>query len=87
MFNVREKLNYYIHHAVNNPVIDLDEDELRQQAASLGTPVSSALSDPSFAQVAPQGLVIPGEGNNGAASMVFSLTLLTLVLVTSVFVI
>jgi hypothetical protein len=78
-----------MHTAVNNPVIDLDEDELREQATSLGMPVSAALSDPSFAQVAPQGLVIPepgsGTGNNGAASAVFSFTLLALVLVASVF--
>jgi hypothetical protein len=76
-----------LHAAVNNPVIDLDEDELREQATSLGTPISSALSDPSFAQVAPQGLVIPepGDGNNGAASVVFSFTFLTLALVAGVF--
>ena len=64
-------------------MIDLDQDELRQQAASLGTPISAALSDPSFAQVAPQGLVIPD--GNGAASVVFSFTLFTLVLVAGVF--
>ena len=78
-----------MHTAVNNPVIDLDEDELREQATALGTPVSTALSDPSFAEVAPQGLVIPepgaGDGNNGAASAVFSFTVLTLVLVAGVF--
>lgn len=77
-----------MHHTVNNPVIDLDEDELRQQAASLGMPVSMALNDPSFAQVAPQGLVIPeagGTDNNGAGSMVFSFTFLTLALVAGVF--
>ena len=77
-------------HTVNNPVIDLDEDELRRQAASLGMPVSAALSAQSFAEVAPQGLVIPeagaGGGNNGAASVVlFSFTLLALALVTSIF--
>jgi hypothetical protein len=71
--------------AVNNPVIDLDEDELRQQATSLGMPISAALSDPSFAQVAPQGLVIPEAGNNGATSVVFSFTLLALALVAGVF--
>ena len=71
---------------VDNPVIDLNEDELREQADSLGTPISAAFSDPSFAQVAPQGLVIPEAGNNnGAASVVFSFTLLTLVLVAGVF--
>ena len=78
-------------HAVNNPVIDLDEDVLREQAASLGTPISAALNDPSFAQVAPQGLVIPEEGgggstDNGAGSVVFSLTLLTIALVAGVFI-
>ena len=70
-------------------MIDLDENELREQADSLGTPVSTALNDPSFAQVAPQGLVIPepgdGTDNNGDGSVVFSLTLLTLALVAGVF--
>ena len=80
---------FYVHPpAVNNPVIDLDEDELRRQATSLGMPVSAALRDPSFAQVAPQGLVIPEAGstgnNNGAASVVFSLTLFALALVASI---
>lgn len=76
-----------IHHTVNNPAIDLDEDELREQAASLGMPVSAALSRQSFAEVAPQGLVIPeaGNNNNGAASVVFSLTLLALALVAGAF--
>lgn len=82
-------LLFCIHPAVNNPVIDLDEDELRRQATSLGMPVSTALRDPSFAQVAPQGLVIPEAGgtgnNNGAASVVFSFTLLALALVAGVF--
>ena len=80
-----------MHTAVNNPVIDLDEDELREQATALGMPVSAALGAPSFAEVAPQGLVIPepgaGGGNNGAASVVFSFTLLTLALVAGVFMI
>ena len=50
-------------------------------------PVSAALSDPSFAEVAPQGLVIPepDDGNNGAASVIFSFTLFALALVTGVF--
>ena len=79
-----------MHTAVNNPVIDLDEDELREQATSLGMPVSAALRDSSFAQVAPEGLVIPepGEGGSqgsGATSVFFSLTLLTLALVAGVF--
>ena len=39
--------NHFHHSAVNNPVIDLDEDELQKQADSLGTPVSDALNDPS----------------------------------------
>ena len=74
-------------HTVDNPVIDLDVDELRRQAESLGMPVSAALSDPSFAEVAPQDLVIPepGDGNNGAASVIYSSTLLALVLVAGVF--
>ena len=64
-------------HAVNNPVIDLDEDELQDQANSLGTPISDALNDPSFAQVAPSQLVIPG---NGGVKTVFSLSLSALLL-------
>jgi hypothetical protein len=82
MIIIRAKISTI--HTVNNPVIDLNEDELRQQATSLGTPISAALSDPSFAEVAPQGLVIPGE-NNGATSVVFSFTLLALALVAGVF--
>ena len=77
-----------MHTAVNNPVIDLDEDELREQAIALGMPVSAALSAQSFAEVAPQGLIIPepGAGNNGAASVVFfSFTLFALALVAGVF--
>ena len=75
-------------HTVDNPAIDLDVDELRRQAESLGMPVSAALSDPSFAEVAPQDLVIPepGAGNNGAASVVFfSFTLFALALVAGIF--
>ena len=78
-----------MHTIVNNPVIDLDEDELREQATALGMPVSAALSAQSFAEVAPQGLVIPEPGaggdSNGAASAVFSFTLLTLALVAGIF--
>ena len=59
---------------MNNPVIDLDEDELQDQADSLGTPISDALNDPSFAQVAPSQLVIPDNGNGGVKT-VFSLSL------------
>ncbi|MCG8626069.1 MAG: hypothetical protein MJE68_29240 [Proteobacteria bacterium] len=77
-----------MHTTVNNPVIDLDEDELREQATALGMPVSAALNAPSFAEVAPQGLVIPepgaGGGNNGAASAVYSFTLLALALVAGI---
>ena len=64
---------------MNNPVIDLDEDELQDQADSLGTPVSDALKDPSFAQIAPSQLVIPGTGNGGV-QIAFSLSLSALML-------
>lgn len=67
--------------SVNNPVIDLDEDELRQQAAEI-TSISTFFSDPSFAQVAPAGLVLPGDENtDGAATVFFSFTLLLLLLI------
>lgn len=76
----------FLHHAVNNPVIDLDEDELREQVMSLGSPVSDALNDPSFAQVAPSQLVIPGSTGNGDVKLASSLTLFALVLIAAIFV-
>ena len=66
---------------MNNPVIDLDEDELQDQADSLGTPISDALNDPSFAQVAPSQLVIPG---NGGVKIVFSLSLSALMMLVGI---
>ena len=76
----------YKHPTVNNPIIDIDEEELREQAASLGTPVSAALSDPSFAQVAPVGLVLPGdEQGSGATTVLISFTLFTMLLITTIF--
>ena len=64
-------------------MIDLDQDELREQADSLGTPISTALNDPSFAQVAPQGLVLPGA--NGATTTFISFSVLALMLLASIF--
>ena len=57
---------------VNNPIIEISQPELAQQAASLSTPVTTALSSASFAEIAPEGLVIPsGDGqtpdSNGGA--------------------
>ena len=61
---------------MNNPVIDITQQDLMMQATSLGTPVSTVLDSTSFAQIAPLGLVIPagdGQGqtpdnnNNGGA--------------------
>lgn len=59
-----------IHSLVNNPIIEIAQLELTQQAASLGTPVTTALSSSTFVEIAPVGLVIPAEDgqtpdNNG----------------------
>ena len=61
-----------------------------QQAVSLGTPVTSALNSPSFADVAPVGVTIPQVGGpmgpgNGAATTLLTLTSLFLMLVFSFF--
>ena len=41
----------------------ITQPELTQQAASLGAPVTAALSSSSFAEITPVGLVIPaGDG-------------------------
>ena len=53
----------FIYFPVNNPIISIPPQDLMEQAASLGTPVTAALNSASFAQVAPEGLVIPaGDG-------------------------
>ena len=59
---------------MNNPVINVTQQDLMMQATSLGTPVSTVLNSTSFAQIAPVGLVIPagdgqapGPDNNGGA--------------------
>ena len=59
---------------MNNPVINITQQDLTTQATSLGTPVSTVLNSTSFAQIAPVGLVIPtgdgqtpGPDNNGGA--------------------
>ena len=64
----------------NNPVITIPQDQLIAQAASLGTPVSTALNDPSFAEVAPLGLVTPEEviPGSGEVTMVTTITSLYL---------
>ena len=85
---------------MNNPVISLAQQDLMQQAASLGTPVTTALNSASFAQIAPEGLVIPdGDGQvpgstggpgipgvNGAATMFITFTLLTILVLASIFI-
>ena len=48
-----------------------------EQAESLGKPFSTVLNGPSFAQVAPSALVLPGDENNGATQVAFSFTLFT----------
>ena len=71
---------------MNNPIIDLDQTELEEQASALGTPISSALQGRSFAQVAPAGLVLPGdENNNGGDQAVLSFTLFALMLIAGIF--
>lgn len=59
-----------------------------QQATALGTPVTTALNNPSFADVVPVGVTIPQVGGpmgpgNGAATMFLTLTSLLLMLVFS----
>ena len=62
---------FFSHFLVNNPVINITQEDLTVQATSLGTPVSTVLNSTSFAQIAPVGLVIPsGDGqttDNGGA--------------------
>ena len=62
----------------NNPVIELDEGALAQQANTLGTPVNRVLESREFSLVSPKGLEIPsgepfpsgGEGMVAARGMV-----------------
>ena len=59
-----------------------------EQVTSIGTPVMEVLTSQQFAQVAPLGLVLPNAGpapgpNNGAATMVLTLTSLALMLMAS----
>ena len=62
----------------NNPVIELDEGALAQQANTLGTPVNRVLESREFSLVSPKGLEIPsgesfpsgGEGMVAALGMV-----------------
>lgn len=69
--------------ADNNPIIRIPRQALIEQSASLGAPISTALNDPSFVNVVPVGLVIPGTDNNGAPATVvlLSFSSLTLLLV------
>lgn len=71
---------------MNNPVISIPQQVLTDQSASLGAPITAALSDPSFVNIAPVGVVIPGTADNGAASTsatLLSFSSLTLLLVIS----
>ena len=82
--------------AVNNPVIDISQQTLTDQASSLGTPVTSVINSPAFAEVAPLGLAVPETGGpgvpgvpggNGAASTFITLSSVVLMLVFSMFVV
>ena len=79
----------------------ITQPELTQQAASLGAPVTAALSSSNFAEVAPVGLAIPAgdgqtpgdnnggpgvDGNNGAAAMFVTLTSVIVLVMASFFV-
>ena len=79
--------SYYI--TANNPVVSIPQTDLMNQAASLGTPVSTVLNSPSFAEVVPGGVTIPqvgGPGNgSGAATTILTLTSLLLMLAFSFF--
>lgn len=75
-------------HAVNNPVINISQTQLMQQAQSLGTPVTTVLNSQSFAQIAPGGVIIPGSSGNGQSTMMlYSVTSLCLAVLVSTFVI
>ena len=50
-----------MHSTVTTSIINIPDDQRAAQAASLGTPVSAALNDPSFVQIAPLGLVLPED--------------------------
>ena len=68
-------------------MISIPQADLMQQATSLGTPVSSVLNSPSFANVVPGGVTIPQVGGpgNGAATTFLTLTSLLLMLAFSLF--
>ena len=53
---------------MDNPVIIITQPELAEQAASLGAPVTMALSSSNFAEIAPVGLQIP-DSNGGAGGI------------------
>ena len=73
---------------MNNPVISIPQQTLTDQATSLGTPVTTVLNSPSFADVAPEGLVLPGDGaGNGATTALATFTSMVLLLSLSVFIV
>ena len=74
-------------HSADNPVIQIDQKDLMEQAANIGTPITDFITSPAFAEVAPAGLVTPPSGNSGAANVFLTITSLTLMLLTSIVVI
>ena len=51
-----------MHSTVITPIITIPEDQHEAQVTSIGTPVSAALNDPHFVQIAPLGLVLSEDG-------------------------
>lgn len=51
----------YMHSTVTTRIITIPDDQYAAQTASIGTPVSAALNDRSFVQIAPLGLVLPED--------------------------
>ena len=68
-------------------MISIPQTDLMNQATSLGTPVSTILNSPSFAEVLPSGVMIPQVGGpgNGATTTFLTLTSLLLMLAFSFF--
>ena len=74
---------------MNNPVIKIPPQDLTDQLATLGTPVTDVITSPAFSQVAPVGLVLPNGGEsgaNGAMSVFFTTSSFALMLLAGILV-
>jgi len=65
--NTEQFINSNIEGQGNNPVIQLDQQELMTQASALGTPVNTFLTSENFTEVSPAGVTAPpAEPYNGS---------------------